>query len=77
MTDEKISSYAAMETEDGEFCGDTAAKKDVDSICMNALVSANRSRVNAKKSQFAWDLHKNGSEGAEDGVSAAIADILK
>jgi hypothetical protein len=77
MTDEKVSSYAAMETEDGEFCGNAAAKKDVDSICMNALVSANRSRVNAKKSKFTWDLHKGDFEGAEDGVSAAIADILK
>ena len=77
LTDEKISAYAEMETENGEFCGDEIARKDVDSICMNSIVSANRSRMNAQKSRFAWELHQNGTADGEDGVSKAIADILK
>ena len=77
LTDEKIAAYAEMEKENGDFCGDETAKKDVDSICMNSIVSANRSRMNSKKNRFAWENTPDGYSDGDDGVSKAIADILK
>lgn len=70
--DEKVNAYADMEDEEGNFCGNNAAEKDVDALCMNAILSA----AKAKKSEtpaYSWD---DSDKPAED-VSDAIADILK
>lgn len=76
-SDESVEKYAAMETENGEFCGDAAAQKDVDTVCMNAILTANKQRANAQKKKFAWDMAKESNASNDGGADQAIADILK
>lgn len=76
-TEEKVEEYAAMEDKDGNFCGDIAAKKDVSSICMDAILSANKAKMNAQRARYAWDRDVHGDVDSEDGFDTALSDILK
>lgn len=58
-TDERLNAYAVMVNSDGEWIGAAVACKDLDAVCMNAIISEGVARNNANKSKFAWDLAKN------------------
>lgn len=77
LTDEKVDEYACMEDKDGNFCGDVAACKDVDSICMNRRIENNRMKANASKSRFAWEADGAGAPNADDGVDGAFKRLNK
>lgn len=71
LADDKLSCYAAMDTEDGEFCGDEAARKDVDALCMEAVISAGKKNRENAAHRFAFDFPAEGSEGG-DSIDALI-----
>lgn len=77
LTDERLSNYAKMEDKDG-FCGENAARTEVDARCMRKLREVNKARQNTAKPKYAWEL---GGEGYEDkpesGINTAIDNILK
>lgn len=77
LTDECLSNYARMEDKDG-FCGENAARTEVDARCMRKLREVNKARQNTAKPKYAWEL---GGEGYEDkpesGINTAIDNILK
>lgn len=73
LTDEKVEEYSCMEDKDGNFCGDVAACKDVDSICMNRRIEKNKIKANASKSRFAWEADKADAQNINDGVDGAFA----
>lgn len=73
LTDEKVDEYACMEDKDGNFCGDVAACKDVDSICMNRRIENNRMKANASKSRFAWEADGAGASNKDDGIEATVS----
>lgn len=77
LTDEKIDEYACMEDKDGNFCGDVAACKDVDSICMNRRIEKNKIKANASKSRFAWEADGAGATNTDDGVDGAFSRLSK
>ncbi len=77
LTDECLSNYARMEDKDG-FCGENAARTEVDARCMRKLKEASRARQNAAKPVYAWMIGGEGDEGKPDsGISTAIDNILK
>ena len=77
LTDECLSNYARMEDKDG-FCGENAARTEVDARCMRKLREVNKARQTTAKPKYAWEL---GGEGYEDkpesGINTAIDNILK
>lgn len=77
LTDEKVEEYSCMEDKDGNFCGDVAACKDVDSICMNRRIEKNRIKANASKSRFAWEADGAGAPNTDDGVDGAFNRLNK
>lgn len=77
LTDEKVEEYSCMEDKDGNFCGDVAACKDVDSICMNRRIEKNRIKANASKSRFAWEADGAGAPNTDDGVDGAFSRLSK
>lgn len=77
LTDEKVEEYSCMEDKDGNFCGDVAACKDVDSICMNRRIEKNRIKANASKSRFAWEADGAGAPNTDDGVDGAFNRLSK
>ncbi len=77
LTDEKVEEYSCMEDKDGNFCGDVAACKDVDSICMNRRIEKNRIKANASKSRFAWEADVASAHNADDGVDGAFSRLNK
>jgi hypothetical protein len=62
-----------MEDKDGNFCGDVAACKDVDSICMNRRIEKNKIKANASKSKFAWEADGAGASNKDDGIEATVS----
>ena len=67
LTDEKIAEYATMETSEGEFCGDVAACKDVDSLCMAKVIEAAKKKRENAAHRFAFDtLGAQGDQGGDD-----------
>ncbi len=77
LTDEKVEEYSCMEDKDGNFCGDVAACKDVDSICMNRRIEKNKIKANASKSRFAWEADGAGAPNTDDGVDGAFNRLSK
>lgn len=73
LTDEKVEEYSCMEDKDGNFCGDVAACKDVDSICMNRRIEKNKIKANASKSKFAWEADGAGASNKDDGIEATVS----
>lgn len=73
LTDEKIASYAAMQKEDGEFCGDEVARKDVSDLCMDKLIEAgkNRRANENKKRTYAFEMGANNE--TSDSLDAYIS----
>lgn len=55
LTDEKIEAYSEMEDCDGNFIGDVRAQKDVDAICMDAIIASAEAKHNAAKKRYAWE----------------------
>lgn len=80
LTDDCIGEYAEME-KDGEFCGDTAAKTEVDARCMRKLKEASKARAEQRKnSMFSFEklINGEGGEGAPtDGVKNSVDKILE
>lgn len=62
LADEKLNEYAKLTDSDGKFCGVEIACKDVDSKCMNCLLTV---RKNSKK-VFFFESGKNNSFGNTD-----------
>lgn len=77
LTDEKVEEYSCMEDKNGNFCGDVAACKDVDSICMNRRIEKNKIKANASKSRFAWEADGAGATDPDDGVDGAFSRLSK
>lgn len=76
LTDEKVSAFASMNGEDGEFCGDTAARDAVDALCMGKILEAGRDR-RARENQkhtYAFDMGV-GSEGS-DSLDAYLKEYM-
>jgi hypothetical protein len=65
-----------MEDSDGEFCGDAQARKDVDSLCMDALLKqSEQAKLNAaRKKTYAWEL---GNEEGKGNNSSLMSQILE
>lgn len=77
LTDECLSNYARMEDKDG-FCGENAARTEVDARCMRKLKEASKARQNAAKPVYAWMIGGEGDDGKPDrGIATAIDNILK
>lgn len=74
LCDESVECFAKME-KDGEFCGDQAARKEVDSICMEAILASSRQKANAKKKIFAWDIPTSEKESGR--AKNPIMEILE
>lgn len=78
LCDEKLSAYAAMEDKDGRYCGDEAACKDVDALCMDKVLEANKAkkaRENAKK-HYAWENGEGDHNEGPSGIAKTIANIM-
>ena len=75
LKDEKIAEYAAMETDDGDFCGDVAACKDVDSLCMAKVIEAAKKKKNNSAHRFAFDAIGNNSDDGGDALDKLIERI--
>ena len=54
LTDERIDAFSAME-ENGEFCGDARACRELDALCMDKVIECNAKKANAAKKHFAWN----------------------
>ncbi len=54
LTDERIEIFSAME-ENGEFCGDARACRELDAVCMDRVIENNGKRANSAKKHFAWN----------------------
>ena len=61
--DEKIAEYAAMENAEGEFCGEEAACRDVDALCMDKVIEANEKRRANESHRYAFDVGDGVDEG--------------
>lgn len=55
LTDERIEAYSVMEDCNGNFIGDAQAEKDVNSLCMDAIINADEAKFNASKKRYAWE----------------------
>lgn len=77
LTDEMVSNYACMEDEHG-FCGDNAARTEVDARCMRKIREVNKAKNNAAQPVYAWMTgNDTGAEGKpESGIKTAIDNIL-
>lgn len=56
LASERVNEYAAME-KNGDFCGDEAARCEVDARCMKAIREYNKARVNS--TQSIWDIFQS------------------
>lgn len=71
LTEGKLASYAAKEDENGEFCGDEIARRDVDAICMEAVISAGKKAKENAAHRYAFDF-PTGSGESGDSIDALI-----
>lgn len=71
LTEGKLASYAAKEDENGEFCGDEIARRDVDAICMEAVISAGKKAKENAAHRYAFDFPANSGESG-DSIDALI-----
>lgn len=78
MTDEAICNYAKMENEKG-FCGDEAARRDVDARCMKEIRAKNNEAAQLKRNSFSWQSMTDGivEDFGEKGVYADAENIIK
>lgn len=75
LTDAKVAEYAVMEDADGKFCGDIAACKDVDAICMDSVLAAGKKRRENARHNYVFNQVI--APDAKDGLDAMIANTLK
>lgn len=66
LADDKVACYSEMEKEDGEFCGAEAACKDVDTLCMDAVLNAKKQEKKNASHQYAYDMNIEGGDGLDD-----------
>ena len=71
LTEGKLASYAAKEDENGEFCGDEAARHDVDAICMEAVISAGKKAKENAAHRYAFNFPAESGESG-DAIDALI-----
>ena len=76
LTEGKLASYAAKEDENGEFCGDEIARRDVDAICMEAVISAGKKAKENAAHRYAFDF-PTGSGESGDSIDALIGRMSK
>jgi len=70
LADDKLAAYAAKE-ENGEFCGDECARRDVDAICMKAVVSAGKTAKENAAHRYAFNFPTESGETG-DSIDALI-----
>lgn len=75
VTDEKIAYYASLEDKDGKFCGDITACRDVDALCMDAILASGKKRRENAEHRFAFDIKPEQNE--KDGLDQIISNMLK
>lgn len=71
LAEGKLASYAAKEDDNGEFCGDEIARRDVDAICMEAVISAGKKAKENAAHRYAFDFPANSGESG-DSIDALI-----
>lgn len=78
LCDEKLAAYAAMEDKDGRYCGDEAACRDVDALCMDKVLEANKARKNREnaKKRYAWESGEGENKEGLSGIAKTIANIM-
>ena len=75
LTDEKLTSYASMVDENGKFCGDMAACRDLDATCMGQMMKCNSQN---KEKKLSWEMdHTSNVEENQDFLSRAIENIMR
>lgn len=75
--EEKLCAYAEMFDKDGNFIGDTEAKKDVAEVCLQAIIDKAKGEDNQK---FVWEcIHSHTTEDTEekDGAENSAKRILR
>ena len=76
-TDEKVSAYAERVDKDGKFCGDADAARDVDALCMDKVLEANREKRARENAKHVYAFDRNdGEDGASDGFDKMIQSIM-
>ena len=71
LAEDQLSCYAIAENADGEFCGDENARRDVDAICMNAVIAAKKKARENEAHRYAFTLPGE-NEGSADPIIALI-----
>ena len=66
LTDEKIEAYSEMEDCDGNFIGDVQAQKDVDALCVDAIIASDTAKFNASKKRYAWEEDTRTEDASTD-----------
>lgn len=76
LADESVKAYAEMEDAEGNFVGDERACKEVDSICMNAVLKANATRRNNAQHKFSFEQILGGDDSSDtlDGILSRISE---
>ncbi|MBQ8497536.1 MAG: hypothetical protein IJ489_08800 [Clostridia bacterium] len=74
LTDERVVAFSDME-ENGEFCGDARACRELDALCMDRVIANNGKKANAAKKHFAWNDAKD-DEDESKGVLHTLTAIL-
>jgi hypothetical protein len=75
LTDEKRAFYASMVDENGKFCGDMAACRDLDAACMEQMMKCNNEN---KEKKFSWENESTSNTGEETNfLSRAIENIMR
>lgn len=75
-TETKLESYAKMEDDNGDFCGDVIACKDVDAICMEDILAYDKKMAKmSNNSAFTWDSVARTALNQSDDVDKAFDNI--
>ena len=71
----KLEDYSKLETEEGEFCGEIEACKDVDTICMGKILEDDKKMCKLKENAFMWDSTARAKFNATDDMDRAFDNI--
>ena len=74
LTDERIEAFSQME-ENGEFCGDARACRELDAVCMDRVIENNGKKANAAKKHFAWNDAED-EKAEKGGILQSLTAIL-
>lgn len=76
LTNESVEKYAKMEDEEGHFCGDISACKDVDARCMAVILEHNKNCKKNSAKKFAWEDGISGNADSKKDAVDALFDAI-